>query len=44
MHIITVLRDYLGLTQQALAKEANITQADLCEIETMEPYGSMAKY
>ena len=44
MHIITVLRDYLGMTQQALAKKADITQADLSEIETMEPYGSIVKY
>lgn len=44
MHIISIVRDYLGMTQQALAKEAGITQADLCEIENKPPYGSIAKY
>ena len=44
MHVITVLRDYMGMTQMELAKQANITQCDLSEIETMEPYGSIAKY
>lgn len=44
MHIITILRDYLGLTQQALAKNAGITQCDLCEIETKPPYGQIDKY
>ena len=28
MHVITVLRDYLGMTQQELARQANITQAE----------------
>ena len=44
MHIITILRDYLGLTQQVLAKSAGITQCDLCEIETKPPYGPIDKY
>ena len=44
MHVITVLRDYLGMTQQELAREANITQADLSEIESREPYGKIMKY
>ena len=44
MHVITALRDYMGMSQMELAKQANITQCDLSEIETMEPYGSIAKY
>lgn len=44
MHIVTILRDYLGLTQQALAKSAEISQSDLCEIETKPPYGQIEKY
>ena len=44
MHIIQILRDYLGITQQALAREAGITQADLCEMETRPPYGTIEKY
>lgn len=44
MHIIQVLRSYLGLTQQELAKNAGITQPDLCEMETKEPYGQIDKY
>lgn len=44
MHVITILRDYLGLTQQELASQANITQCDLCEMETKEPYGRIMKY
>lgn len=44
MNIITILRDYLGITQQELAKQANITQCDLCEMETKEPYGQIMKY
>ena len=44
MNIITILRDYLGITQQELAKRANITQCDLCEMETKDPYGQIMKY
>lgn len=44
MHIITILRLYLGLSQTALAKAVGITQPDLSEIETLEPYGFPAKY
>ena len=43
MHVITILRDYLGLNQIELAKQANISQADLSEIES-HPYGSIEKY
>lgn len=44
MHVITVLRDYLGMTQMELAKRARITQCDLSEIETRAPYGKIMKY
>lgn len=44
MHIITILRDYMGITQQELARRAKISQADLSEIEGHEPYGTIAKY
>ena len=37
MHIVAIVRDYLGLSQQALAKQSGISQADICEIETREP-------
>ena len=44
MHLITVLRDYLGMTQQELARQAGVTQADLSEMEIREPYGKIMKY
>lgn len=44
MHIIQVIRHYLGLTQQELAKRAGISQPDLCEMETKPPYGRIDKY
>ncbi len=44
MHIIQVIRSYLGLTQQELAKKAGISQPDLCEMEIKEPYGQIDKY
>ncbi len=44
MHVITVLREYLNMTQQELAKRANITSCDLSEIENMEPFGHIMKY
>jgi len=44
MHIIQVVRSYLGLTQQDLAKKAGISQPDLCEMEIKEPYGQIDKY
>lgn len=44
MHIIQVVRSYLGLSQQELAIKAGITQADLCEMEIKEPYGRIDKY
>ena len=44
MNITYVLRSYLGLTQSKLAQKAGITQPDLSEIETKEPYGFVDKY
>jgi transcriptional regulator with XRE-family HTH domain len=44
MHLLTITRAYLGLSQTALAKAAGITQADLSEMENKEPYGQISKY
>lgn len=44
MHIIQVVRHYLGCSQQELAKRAGITQPDLCEMEIKAPYGRIDKY
>lgn len=44
MHIIQVVRHYLGVSQQELSKAAGITQPDLCEMEIKQPYGRIDKY
>lgn len=44
MHIIQVVRNYLGLSQLELSKKAGLSQPDLCEMETKEPYGRIDKY
>ena len=44
MHILTILIDYMGLTQIELAKKAGITPADLNEMINKEPYGMITKY
>ena len=44
MHMLVTLRSYMGLTQASLAKAVGITQPDLSEIETREPYGRIHKY
>lgn len=44
MHIVTILRYYLGLTQSELAEKAGIAYADLNEIETKPNYGTINKY
>lgn len=44
MHMLTILRLYLGRTQVSLAKDAHITQPNLSEMEQIEPYGRMDKY
>jgi len=43
MHIIQIVRLYLGLTQKELAQRAGIGQPDLCEMEIKEPYGRIDK-
>ena len=44
MHIIQAVRLYLGFSQQELARNAGITQPDLCEMEIRAPYGRIDKY
>ena len=44
MHLIQIVRSYLGFTQTELAQKADIMQADLCEMETKTPYGWIDKY
>ena len=44
MHLLTITRAYLGLSQMALAKAVGLTQADLSEMETRAPYGKIDKY
>lgn len=44
MHIVTILRYYLGLTQMELAEHAGISFADVNEIETKPEYGRIGKY
>lgn len=44
MHLIQIVRNYLGLTQQEMAMRVGITQADLCEMEIKQPYGRIEKY
>lgn len=44
MHVVTILRYYLGLTQMELAAKAGITYADLNKIENKPGYGFIGKY
>lgn len=44
MHVIRILRDYLGLTQTEIAKRSGLTHADVNEMENKEPYGFITKY
>lgn len=44
MHLIQIIRSYLGISQQELARKVGITQADLCEMEIKPPYGRLDKY
>ena len=39
-----ILRLRHGMTQKQAAELANITQADVCEMEKYKPYGRLAKY
>lgn len=44
MHVIRILRDYLGLTQTEIAKRSGLAHADVNEMENKEPYGFITKY
>ena len=44
MHLIQIIRSYLGVSQQELAQRVGVTQADLCEMEIKLPYGRIDKY
>ena len=44
MHMLTILMDYMGLTQAELAKKADISPADLNEMVNKAPYGMITKY
>lgn len=44
MHTITILRDYMGISQTEMAKRAKLTQPDISEMEHRRPYGQIAKY
>lgn len=44
MHIIHILRDYLGLSQRELAIQAGISPIELCRMENMDPHGQIEKY
>lgn len=42
--VCSVLRSSFGLTQAELSKLANVTQADVSELENHPPYGQLDKY
>lgn len=44
MHLLQILRGYMGVTQKELAQMAGIMQADVCEMENKAPYGWIDKY
>ena len=44
MHTITILRDYMGISQTEMAKRAKLTQPDISEMEHRQPYGQITKY
>ena len=44
MHIVTILRYYLGLTQTELAKQTGVSFADVNEIENGKVYGTITKF
>lgn len=44
MHVLTIVRKYLGISQAELANAAALSQPDLSEMETKEPYGRHEKY
>ena len=44
MHIITILRYYLGLTQTDLSERSGVSYADINEMENKPAYGMIDKY
>lgn len=44
MHVVTILRYYLGLTQTELAEKAGVSYADVNEIENKPNNGMIEKY
>lgn len=42
--VCSILRSSFGLTQAELSKLANVTQADISEMENHPPYGQLDKY
>ena len=44
MHIVTILRYYLGLTQMDLSEKSGVSFADINEMENKPAYGMIDKY
>lgn len=44
MHIVTILRHYLGLSQMELAERSGVSFADINEMENKPAYGMIDKY
>ena len=44
MHVLTIIRMYLGMSQATLAKKAGITHPDLCDLDKKPPCGRVDKY
>lgn len=44
MHLLTIIRIYLGLTQAELAEQSGVSFPDLNEMENKAPYGMIEKY
>lgn len=44
MHMLTIIRLYLGLSQSALAIAAGTSHADVWEIESKAPFGRLGRY
>lgn len=44
MHVLTILRYYLGFTQMDLAEKSGVSYADINEIENKPAYGQIGKY
>ena len=44
MHVVTILRHYLGLSQMELAERSGVSFADINEMENKPAYGMIDKY